>query len=328
MTKENVLEIQEEVVVNEEPEVVEELTEEEKRIQQLLMQERDMHKVTTKQKVVKIVVTTLCYLFLAAVAIMILFPFYWMIISSLKTFDEYKLPTPTFFPLERDWANFAEAFDKGNLGMLFINTVFVGIVSTILSLVLTVLSAFAFARLEFKGKNLLFAALLATMMIPGELFTITNYQTVSRLNWLDTYSVMIIPFLVSVFYVYLLRQNFLQIPNELYLAAKVDGTSDLKYLWKVMIPLSLPTLISITILKLMGSWNSYMWPNLVTDGNLHKLVTNGLRNAFQVAGEGVTDIDYPVQMAAVAIVSAPLLVLFMCFRKYIMKGVSRSGIKG
>ena len=153
MTNENVLDVQEEVIVNEEPEVVEELSDEEKRIQQLLMQERDMHKITTKQKVVKIIVTTLCYLFLTAVAIMILFPFYWMIISSLKTFKEYQAPTPTFFPIERDWANFAEAFDKGNLGMLFINTVFVGVVSTILSLVLTVLSAFAFARLEFKGKK-------------------------------------------------------------------------------------------------------------------------------------------------------------------------------
>lgn len=326
MQNENLLENQEEVMIDETPEVVEKELSEEERIAQLLMQERDMHKITTKQKIVKIVVTTLCYLFLAAVAIIILFPFYWMIISSLKTLDEYKEPIATFFPMERDWANYAEAFDVGNLGMLFLNTVFVGVVSTILSLIITVLSAFAFARLEFKGKNILFAALLATMMIPGELFTITNFQTVSSFGWKNTYMVMIIPFLVSVFYIYLLRQNFLQIPNELYLAAKVDGTSDLKYLWKVMIPLSLPTLISITILKLMGSWNSYMWPNLVANDDLHKLVTNGLRNAFTVAETG--DTDFPVQMAAVAIVSAPLLVLFMCFRKYIMKGVSKSGIKG
>jgi multiple sugar transport system permease protein len=210
--------------------------------------------------------------------------------------------------------------------LLFLNTVFVGLVSTILSLVVTVLSAFAFARLEFKGKNALFAMLLATMMIPGELFTITNYQTITRFGWTGTFTVLIVPFLVSVFYIYLLRQNFLQIPNELYLAAKVDGTSDLKYLWKVMIPLSLPTLISITILKMMGSWNSYMWPRLVANDDLHKLVTNGLRSAFTVAETGET--NYPVQMAAVAIVSAPLFLVFIFLRKYIMKGVSRSGIKG
>ena len=166
---------------------------------------------------------------------------------------------------------------------------------------------------------------LFTMMIPGELFTITNYQTVSMFGWKNTYTVLIVPFLVSVFYIYLLRQNFLQIPNELYLAAKVDGTSDFKYLWKVMIPLALPTIISITILKMMGSWNSYMWPRLVANDDAHRLITNGLRTAFTNA-EGVTDI--PVQMAAVAVVSFPLFLVFVFLRKYIMKGVSRSGIKG
>jgi multiple sugar transport system permease protein len=290
------------------------------------MQERDMNKVTKKQKVVKIIVTTAVYIFLFAVAISVLFPFYWMLNSSLKSVEEYRRTIPTFFPEVIMWGNYADAFSAANLGTLFLNTVFVGIVSTILSLVVTVLSAFAFARLEFKGKNTLFAMLLATMMIPGELFTITNYQTVTQLGWNNTFTVLIVPFLVSVFYIYLLRQNFLQIPNELYLAAKVDGTSDLKYLWKVMIPLSLPTLISITILKMMGSWNSYMWPRLVANDDLHKLVTNGLRSAFTVAETGET--NYPVQMAAVAIVSAPLFLVFIFLRKYIMKGVSRSGIKG
>jgi multiple sugar transport system permease protein len=188
-----------------------------------------------------------------------------------------------------------------------------------------VLSAFAFARLEFKGKNTLFAMLLATMMIPGELFTITNYQTVYKFGWMNTYTVLIVPFLVSVFYIYLLKQNFMQVPNELYLAAKVDGTKDLKYLWKVMIPLALPTIISITILKMMGSWNSYMWPNLVTKDDNYRLITNGLRNAFV---ETTGDVNIPIQMAAVAIVSAPLFLVFIFLRKYIMKGVSRSGIKG
>ena len=290
------------------------------------MKERDMQKVTQKQRVVKIIVTTIVYIFLFAVAISVLFPFYWMLNSSLKSITEYRQTVPTFFPKEIMWGNYIDAFSAANLGTLFLNTVYVGLVSTILSLVITVLAAFAFARLEFKGKNALFAALLATMMIPGELFTITNYQTVSQFGWLNSYVVLIVPFLVSVFYIYLLRQNFMQIPNELYLAAKVDGTSDLKYLWKVMITLALPTLISITILKMMGSWNSYMWPRLVANDDVHRLVTNGLRSAFTVADTGET--NYPVQMAAVAIVSLPLFLVFLFLRKYIMKGVSRSGIKG
>ena len=291
------------------------------------MIERDMAKVTTKQKVVKTLVQIGLYAFLILMALIVLFPFYWMLNSSLKTVNEFYLSIPTPFPM-RDgvqWGNYSNAFNAANLGTLFLNTVYVGIVSTVLSLIITVLSAFAFARLEFKGKNVLFAALLATMMIPGELFTITNYQTVTSLGWQKTYMVLIVPFLVSVFYIYLLRQNFLQIPNELYLAAKVDGTSDLKYLWKVMIPLALPTLISITILKMMGAWNSYIWPRLVANDDAHKLITNGLRTAFD-AVDGYT--DYPTQMAAVALVSLPLFLVFIFLRKYIMKGVSRSGIKG
>ncbi len=222
--------------------------------------------------------------------------------------------------------NYVEAFKQANLGDLFLHTAYVGIVSTLLSLVITVLSAFAFARLEFKGKDTLFAALLATMMIPGELFTITNYITIDRLDWLNTYYALIVPFLVSVFYIYLLRQNFLQIPNELYLAAKVDGTSDLKYLWKVMVPLALPTLISITILKMMGAWNTYIWPKLVANDDAHKLITNGLRNAF--TSDATNDTTFTIQMAAVVVVSAPLFMVFLFLRKYIMAGVSRSGIKG
>jgi multiple sugar transport system permease protein len=285
----------------------------------------DLRRARMSTKVAKIIGLTLVYAFLIIVAVVILFPFYWMIISSLKTLDEYRLSVPTLFPETIVLGNYAEAFTQANLGRLFLNTVYVGLVSTVFSLVITVLSAFAFARLEFKGKNTLFAVLLATMMIPGELFTITNYQTVFYLNWMNTFTVLIVPFLVSVFYIYLLKQNFMQIPNELYLAAKVDGTSDIKYLWRVMIPLSLPTLISITILKMMGAWNSYVWPNLVTDSDEYRLITNGLRNAFV---ESTGDVNIPVQMAAVALVSAPLFLVFLFLRKYIMKGVSRSGIKG
>ena len=290
-----------------------------------VMHDRNMQQMTMTQRIFKPLVLAGTYLFLSVMALIVLFPFYWMVISSLKTLAEYKLNTPTFWPTEIILSNYTEAFSTGNLGRLFFNTAYVGIVSTILSLVITILTAFALARLEFKGKNALFAGLLATMMIPGELFTITNYQTVNTFNWMNTYTVLIVPFLVSVFYIYLLRQNFLQIPNELYLAAKVDGTSDFKYLWKVMVPLALPTLISITILKMMGAWNSYVWPNLVTKKEEMRLITNGLRNAFNDTS-GQT--NYPVQMAAVAMVSAPLFLVFIFLRKYIMSGVSRSGIKG
>ena len=312
-----------------------------------VMQERDVKKRTLVQNIFKALGKTGTYAFLLIMALIILFPFYWMIISSLKTLPEYRQAIPTFWPRDIVWfnygeslkgtqfdfltkltvipANYVDAFTTANLGRLFLNTLYVGLVSTIISLVVTVLSAFAFARLEFKGKETLFGALLATMMIPGELFTITNYITVNQLGWMHTFYALIVPFLVSVFYIYLLRQNFMQIPNELYLAAKVDGTSDIKYLWKVMIPLALPTLISITILKMMGAWNSYIWPKLVANDAAHQMITNGLRNAFtDTSGQA----NYPVQMAAVAIVSAPLFLVFLCLRKYIMQGVSRSGIKG
>lgn len=289
------------------------------------MRERNMQQVTASQRIIKMFVKIFTYLFLLVMAVIVLFPFYWMIISSLKTLEEYRLNVPTFWPQTIMLSNYAEAFTTANLGQLFTNTMIVGVISTLLSLVITVLSAFAFARLEFKGRETLFGLLLATMMIPGELFTITNYATVASLGWMNTFKVLIIPFLVSVFYIYLLRQNFMQIPNELYLAAKVDGTTDLKYLWKVMVPLSLPTLISITILKMMGAWNSYIWPRLVANDEAHRLITNGLRNAFT---ETTGDVNYPVQMAAVAIVSAPLFLVFIFLRKYIMAGVSRSGIKG
>ncbi|MBE6920440.1 MAG: carbohydrate ABC transporter permease [Ruminococcaceae bacterium] len=291
----------------------------------IVMHEQDLQQVSAQQRVMRVLVKSFTYLFLGVMALIVLFPFYWMIISSLKSLDEYRFNVPTLWPQKIIWANYAKAFDTADLGQLFMNTAYVGIVSTLLSLVITVLSAFAFARLEFKGKDMMFGALLATMMIPGELFTITNYATVNDFGWMKSFTVLIVPFLVSVFYIYLLRQNFLQIPNELYLAAKVDGCGDLKYLWKVMVPLAMPTLISITILKMMGAWNSYVWPRLVANDDAHRLITNGLRNAFTTT---TGDVDYPVQMAAVAIVSAPLFLVFLFLRKYIMQGVSRSGIKG
>ncbi len=291
------------------------------------MKYKSIDRVSKMQTVGKVFAQIGLYTFLTVMAVVVLFPFYWMLISSLKSFNEYNSMKQTFWPRQIQWNNYAAVFANKdlNLGRLFLNTCIVGIVSTILSLIITVLSAYAFARMEFRGKNFLFGALLATMMIPGELFTVTNFLTVASIR--NTYTVLIVPFLVSVFYIYLLRQNFMQIPNELYLAAKVDGTSDLKYLWKVMIPLAAPTLITITILKMMGAWNSYVWPNLVARDTMHTLITVGLRNAqFQIAGTQF--VNYPVQMAAVVLVTIPLLLVFIFFRKYIMRGVSRSGIKG
>ena len=230
-----------------------------------IMHSRNMQQVSVTQRITKVLTLfielaarrrravrrAITYVLLALWAVIVLFPFYWMIISSLKSLDEYRASVPTFWPRMVLISNYADAFSTGNLGRLFLNTAYVGIVSTMLSLIITILTAFAFARLEFKGKNALFGALLATMMIPGELFTITNYQTIFMLGWQNTYTVLIVPFLVSVFYIYLLRQNFLQIPNELYLAAKVDGTSDFKYLWKVMLPICRPTVVTIVILKVI-----------------------------------------------------------------------------
>lgn len=298
--------------------------------------EKDIDAVSKKQRTMKVLVQIGLYAFLIIMAIIVLFPFYWMLMSSVKTIDEYNRPIPTMWPQEFKWSNYATAFSKIDFGTVLGNTILVGVVSTALSLVVTVLSAYALARFNFKGKNILFAGMLATMMIPGELFTITNYVTVIGIFQMDTtkigtFAALILPFLVSVFYIYLLRQNFMQIPNELYLAAKVDGTSDLKYLWKVMIPLAAPTLISITILKMMGAWNTYIWPNLILPLNPEtgkisfQLMTVALRNAEW--GEAAL-VDYPAQMAAVVLVTLPLLIVFMLFRKYIIRGVSRSGTKG
>lgn len=282
-------------------------------------------KIIKKEKTKKIISSIFIYIFLVLVAIYIVFPFYWMIITSLKSTQELDSLNVTYFPKKIIWSNYPEAMRRARMGRLMYNTVLVGVFSTIGTLVTTICAAYAFARVKFIGRDLLFTIFLATMMIPGEMMVITNYITVINLNWIDTYQAMIVPFMVSVYYIYLLRQNFRQIPNELYLAAKVDGTSDLKYLFKVMIPIAMPTITTITILKLMGSWNSYVWPTLVTTKENMRLVSNGLRTAF-TSDEGRTSQN--LQMAASAIITAPLMLLFLFMRKYIMRGVSRSGIKG
>jgi multiple sugar transport system permease protein len=305
---------------------MENISKQELELQKIVRSQEELDKAAKKQKVVKVIKSVLTYVFLFVLAFVMIFPFYWMINSSLKTMDEYYLTIPTFYPHEMHFENYSDAMAAAAFDRYMINTLIVGVTSTALSLFITIFAAFAFARLEFKGRDALFSLLLSTMMIPGEMFTVTNFVTVSQLGWIDTYTVLIVPFLVSIFYIFLLRNNFKQIPDALYHAAKVDGTSDMKYLFKVMVPLSMPTIISITILKMMGAWNSYVWPRLVTSSDNMKLITNGLRTAFNDDASG--RINYPLQMAAVTIVSIPLFLVFIFFRKYIMKGVSKSGIKG
>ena len=295
---------------------------------------KTVESIQKAEKVGRIISTIFTYIFIVALAIIIIFPFYWMIITSLKQNEEINATVQTFFPNIVMWTNYIYVFQTFDFGTYMINTIVVGAFSTLGTLITTILGAFAFARLKFKGRDALFAIFLMTMMIPGEMMVISNYITVAAFGWIgsgqtliEAYAAMIVPFWISVFYIYLLRQNFKQIPNELYLAAKVDGKSDWNYLWKVMVPLAAPTLISITILKFMGTWNSCVWPNLVTNDVSYRLISNGLRgSSFQDLEAGRTEYGY--QMAATVIVTVPLFLLFVFFRKYIMKGVGRAGIKG
>jgi multiple sugar transport system permease protein len=291
-------------------------------------------KLLVNQKIMHVLSTILLYVIIVALALLVVFPFYWMIITSLKTNEEIMAGDQTFFPRIVMWTNYVYVFQVFDFKTYMWNTIVVAIFSTLGTLITTIFSAFAFARLNFKGRDQLFMVFLMTMMIPGEMMVISNYITVASFGWIgndqtlmDAYLSMIVPFWVSVFYIYLLRQNFKQIPNELYLASKVDGKSDWNYLWKVMVPLASPTLISITILKFMGTWNSYVWPNLVTQYPEYRLISNGLRgSAFQDLEAGVVFQGY--KMAATVIVTVPLFLLFVFFRKYIMRGVGRAGIKG
>jgi len=267
----------------------------------------------------------LLYSFLVLVAVFILIPFYWMLVTSLKTTAEADLLKPTLFPKYIAWENYVYVFSQVSLfGKYFLNTLFVSICTTTLVVITTIGAAFAFSRLNFKGRDALFAVLLVTMMIPGEMMIITNYMTISVLGWMETYRALIFPFSVSVFYIFFLRQSFKQIPNELYLAAKVDGVGDFKYLFKVMIPIAISSIVTIIILSLMGAWNAYIWPQLVANAGPHRMIANGLMTVF-------TDdfrTQQNMQLAASTIVTTPLIVFFIAFRKYIMRGVSRSGIKG
>jgi len=266
------------------------------------------------------------YSLLTIWALIVLFPFYWMILTSIKSYGAYSSEyIPKFITLSPTLENYITAFSEVPLSRYFLNTLIFTLITTLAMVVVTVLASFAFSRLEFRGKNLLFTAFLALMMIPNELVVITNFVTITNLDLRNTFTGLILPSITSVFYIYLLKENFEQIPDELYKAAKIDGTSDFKYLCKVMIPIASPTIVTITILKVIECWNSYVWPRLITDNEAYYLVSNGIQTIRQ-SGFGRENI--PAMMAAVVAVSIPLIILFLIFHKKIMEGVSRGGTKG
>ncbi len=281
--------------------------------------ERASHRRTAVTK-------TVTYVFLALWGIIVLFPFYWMVLTSLKSYSAYNAEyIPQFFTLSPTLQNYADAFNAVPLGKYFANTLVFTVATTAIMLVVTVLAAYAFARLEFRGRDTVFTLFLSLMMIPSELVVITNFVTVTDLNMRNTFMGLILPSVTSVFYIYLLKENFAQVPDELYYAAKVDGTSDLKYLFKVMLPVCRPTVITVVILKVIECWNSYVWPRLITDDPNYFLVSNGIQ---EIRENGFGRENIPAMMAAVVVISVPLIILFLVFRKKIMEGVARGGTKG
>ncbi len=286
----------------------------------------DFYKIEKEARMRKKVFGVITYVLLIFWAVIVLFPFYWMVLTSVKSYGAYNSEyIPKFFTLSPTLQNYADAFTTVPLGKYLANTLLFAVVTTAVMLAVIILAAFAFARLDFKGKNILFVIFLSLMMIPNELVIITNFVTVTNLDMRNSFEGLILPSVMSVFYVYLLKENFEQIPDSLYYAAKVDGTSDLKYLFKVMIPISKPTLITITILKVIECWNSYVWPRLITDDENYYLVSNGIQ---EIRENGFGRENIAAMMAAVVVISVPLIVLFLIFHKKVMEGVSRGGTKG
>ena len=287
---------------------------------------QDYLKLEKKTKVKNTISSILKYALLTIWALMVLFPFYWMVLTSIKDYSTYNSEyIPKFFTLSPTLSNYVSAFKAVSLERYFLNTLIFTLATTFLMLIVSVLAAYAFARLDFKGKNLVFTLFLALMMIPNELVIITNFQTITELGLRNTYMGLILPSVTSVFYIYLLKENFEQVPIELYKAAKIDGTSDFKFLMKVMIPICRPTIVTIIILKVIECWNSYVWPRLITDKEAYYLVSNGIQ---EIRENGFGRENIPAMMAAVVVISIPLIVLFLIFHKKIMEGVSRGGTKG
>ncbi len=269
---------------------------------------------------------TIVYILLGLWALMVLFPFYWMLLSSVKSYAAYNAEYyPRLFTLSPTLENYREAFTAVPLGQYLINTLIFTLATTALMLGVTVLAAFAFARLNFRGKNLLFSLFLALMMIPNELVVITNFVTITNLNLRNTFTGLILPSVTSVFYIYLLKENFSQVPDQLYYAAKADGASDFRFLRRILLPICRPTLVTITILKVIECWNSYVWPRLITDDPAYYLVSNGIQ---EIRENGFGRENIPAMMAAVVVISVPLIILFLIFHKKIMAGVARGGTKG
>lgn len=286
----------------------------------------DFDKLEKNARVRRICVRIITYVLLAFWALIVLFPFYWMLLTSVKSYSAYNSEyIPSFYTLSPTLQNYRDAFTAVPLGRYLLNTFFFTVITTAIMLVVIIFAAFAFARLEFKGKNIAFLLILSLMMIPNELVVITNYMTITNLDMRNTFQGLILPSVMSVFYIYLLKENFEQIPDSLYLAAKADGTSDLKYLLKVMLPITKPTLVTITILKVIECWNSYVWPRLITDDENYYLVSNGIQ---EIRENGFGRENIPAMMAAVVVISVPLIALFLVFRKQVMAGVSRGGLKG
>lgn len=286
----------------------------------------DYTRIERASKRRRAVTKTVTYVLLTLWGIIVLFPFYWMVLSSLKSYGAYNAEyIPKFFTLSPTLRNYADAFTAVPLARYFANTLIFTAATTAIMLAVTVLAAYAFARLEFRGKDLVFTLFLSLMMIPSELVVITNFVTITDLDMRNTFWGLILPSVTSVFYIYLLKENFAQVPDELYYAAKVDGTSDLKYLFKVMLPVCRPTVITVVILKVIECWNSYVWPRLITDDPNYFLVSNGIQ---EIRENGFGRENIPAMMAAVVVISVPLIILFLIFHKKIMEGVARGGTKG
>ena len=286
----------------------------------------EFEKIKRSGRIKSLVGKIFIYIFLSLWALMVLFPFYWMILTSVKSYSSYNSEyVPKFFTISPTLQNYFDAFTAVSLGKYFANTIIFTVVTTALMVIVVTLAAFAFSRLEFRGKNLAFTLFLSLMMIPNELVVITNFVTITDLNLRNTFTGLILPSVTSVFYIYLLKENFAQIPDELYRAAKVDGTSDFRYLTRVMIPICRPTMVTIIILKVIECWNSYVWPRLITDDETKFLVSNGIQ---EIRENGFGRENIPAMMAAVVVISLPLIILFLIFRKKIMAGVARGGTKG
>lgn len=291
-----------------------------------MSQNMDYELIEKRAKTRATVKNTVTYVLLAIWGLIVLFPFYWMILTSIKSYSSYNSEyVPKFYAVAPTIKNYVDAFTTVDLRKYFLNTIIFTLATTAVMLIVTVFAAFAFARLDFKGKNAAFAIFLSLMMIPNELVVITNYVTITNWDMRNTFMGLILPSVTSVFYIYLLKENFEQIPDSLYKAAKVDGTSDLKYLFKVMLPICKPTVITILILKVIECWNSYVWPRLVTDDADYYLVSNGIQ---EIRENGFGRENIPAMMAAVVVISVPLIIIFLIFHKKIMAGVSRGGTKG